>query len=319
MKIIAEIGSCWHTLDDILQSIPKAKLAGATAFKLQMFCMAELYGPHHSSVPCGTSPVIVPFWLPEIKLECDKHEIEFMCTAFSPAGYEYVNKFVDTHKIASAELTDISILKTVNSFGKPVYLSTAGSDIYIDIKNALLHLTNCPVTIMFCVADYPARIVDFNQLNELKKTFGYGYSYGYSDHSIDVLNIPYLAKHYGCSVIEKHVNFTNHKDTDDAPHSLNATEFALMVRRLNGEEIAVSEIEKITNIDMRSRYKRKFIAIEEIKAGDKFILDKNVGIHRAKVISENPVITFRHWDIEGRTAMVDKKIGDVICYPDIEL
>ncbi len=318
MKIIAEVSSNWHSLDDILYSVKKAKDAGATDFKLQLFSMSDLYGSHEPEVIKGVSPVIEPFWIPTIADECRMQGIGFMCTAFSVAGYEYVNRFVDTHKIASAELTDINLLRAVNSFKKPVILSTAGSDLE-EISNALLYLTQCPVTIMFCVGEYPARVVDFRQLELLQSHFGLGYTYGYSDHSTDVLNIPYYAKLQGCEVIEKHVNFTNHKDTADAPHSLNFEEFSLMSRKLLNDHIPLKEIDDKTNVLMKNFYKRRFIAIEEIKQGDKFVLNKNVGIHRAKVHVENPVITFRYWDLENKIANQDKKIGDVICYSDIEV
>jgi sialic acid synthase SpsE len=71
--------------------------------------------------------------------------------------------------------------------------------------------------------------------------FKKSYDYGYSDHSVDVMIIPILAKHHGCSVIEKHVNFTDHTDTDDAPHSLNAHEFALMVQSIHGDYIDLKD------------------------------------------------------------------------------
>lgn len=238
MKIIAEVGSNWKSLDDCLMSIKKAKECGADVVKFQYFNKFEMTGG--SKVYDVSTPHLPTNWIPKLAEYAHTCGIEFMCTAFSAEGYELVNNFVQTHKIASAEITDLNILDKVNSFKRPVYLSTGGATIE-QIDQALSHLKDCPVTIMCCVTAYPARVVDFRHLQNLKEEFGTEYLYGYSDHSTDVLNIPKLAQNYGCSVIEKHVNFTSHTDTDDAPHSLSTEEFALMVRNIRGEDIPLKD------------------------------------------------------------------------------
>lgn len=318
IKVIAEVGSNWRTLDDCKMSIRLAKEAGANACKFQFFNHDELYGDGKGLDKIGTSPYMPSDWLWQLKHECDNHRIEFMCTAFSPQGYSKINYMIQNHKIASAELTDVNILNTVNKLKKPVYLSTAGSHMQIEIKNALLYLTDCPVTIMFCVGDYPARIVDFRKLDQMMEYFGSGYDYGFSDHSLDVLNLPMLAKQRGCKVIEKHVNFTFHQDTPDAAHSLNFEEFKAMCLNLNDPAPTVNELELITNTMMKRQYKRRFIAMEDINPGDKFKIGVNVGYYRATMDAEGPVLTFRPWDISNKTALLYKKQGDVICYADIE-
>ena len=239
MRIIAEVGSNWHSLDDCFHSIEMAKKCGADVVKFQLFNPIEMYGEADVYVP-GYSPNLNATWISPLAIKCDESEIEFMCTAFSPSGYEIVNQYVETHKIASAEITDENILRKVNSFKKPVYLSTGGA-VISQIERALHLLKDCRVTIMYCVTAYPARIVDFRHLEQLREAFGNGYTYGYSDHSTDVLNIPRLAQWHNATVIEKHVNFTSHTDTDDAPHSLNAKEFALMVKKLVGDDIPLKD------------------------------------------------------------------------------
>lgn len=281
MKIVAEVGSNWKSLAECMLSIKLAKEAGADVVKFQFFNHDELYGDGSGLDLIGNSPYMPSGWLWQLKNYSDEMMIEFMCTAFSPSGYNKVNTMVQTHKIASAELTDVSILDTVNRFKKPVLLSTAGSHMQIEIKNALLHLVDCPVTILFCVGDYPAKIVDFRKLDLMKEFFGPGYSYGYSDHSIDVLNIPKIAKEKGCVVIEKHVNFTHHQTTPDAGHSLNFNEFKAMCLMLKGEDQTVNELDEHTNIMMKKQYKRRFVAAREIKAGEKFKVGVNVGYYRA--------------------------------------
>jgi N-acetylneuraminate synthase len=87
---------------------------------------------------------------------------------------------------------------------------------------------------MFCVAEYPAKVIDFRHLDRLKEHYGNLVNYGYSDHSTDVLNVPLAAKAHGATIIEKHVNLCGYTDTDDAPHSINGAELAIMTRALKG-------------------------------------------------------------------------------------
>lgn len=227
MEVIAEIGSNFKTLDDCVSSIRQAKQAGANIVKFQLYTFKELYGVEGVKMP-GELP---REWIHSLSEVARREGIEFMCTGFSAGGYRFLNPYVKRHKVASSELPDIELLSTLNSLGKPVILSTGGSTLN-EIGSALLMLRNVQVTLMYCVVDYPARVVDLRHLELMKDRFGDGCSYGYSDHSTDVLHIPFLAKSFGAVVLEKHVNFTNHTDTPDAPHSLSASEFQMMTQRL---------------------------------------------------------------------------------------
>lgn len=226
MKVICEIGSNFKTFDDCIQSIDDAKACGADIVKFQYYDNIDLSG-----VPGDRQ------CLPELNplaVHAALTGIEFMCTAFSPAKYQAIDRFVKRHKIASSEITHLDLLETVASLGKPVLLSTGGA-LPEEVDQALGILAGCPVTLMFCVAEYPARIVDFRHLLDMKDRYGHRYAYGYSDHSSDVLNVPVLARNHGAVIIEKHVNFAGHSDTPDARHSLSREEFQLMVKHLKGQ------------------------------------------------------------------------------------
>lgn len=317
MKVICEIGSNWSSLNDCHLSIQKAKDCGADFVKFQLFTTNSLFGPHEkfNIDLVGKTPYLHPHWIPHLSKQAKDIGIEFMCSAFSPREYEMVNPFVNYHKIASAELTDINILRMVNSFKKPVFLSTGGSDLE-DIKCALQYLRDCEVTVMYCVAEYPAKIIDFKYFKKMQFTLGDGYDYGYSDHSMDILNIPVLARDQGATVIEKHVNFSSSNDTADAPHSLSGEGLALLIANLRGS-LTSDEIFEASNKDMRSMWRRKFVATQAIKPGDKFKLNQNIGIFRTKMKASDPVSTFRHWDVDGHRSASELVPGDVICYKNI--
>lgn len=226
MKIIAEVGSNFKTLEDCRNSIRIAKACGADYVKFQTYTHKELYG-FDGDLKCEPD-------LESLARVCRGERIGFMCTAFSSEGYRRVNELVKIHKVASSEITDLNLLATVNSFRKPVILSCGGAT-PTEIDAALFALRSCKVTLLYCVVAYPAKIVDFRHLDQLMDNYEDRCDFGYSDHSIDVLNIPKIARDRGCVIIEKHVNFTEHKDTPDAPHSLNTEEFHMMCRHLKGQ------------------------------------------------------------------------------------
>lgn len=256
MKIIAEIGSNWKNINDCLKSIRLAKQAGADIVKFQFFSELDLYGSGSSLRQFDEGE------LKELKTECDKNNIEFMCTAFSPEGYLIVDKYVSIHKIASSEATSPDILDCVNSFKKPVIISTGGMS-FSQIKVSVDRLKNVDnLTIMYCVGDYPAKIIDFCFMESIRNVFKSRHL-GYSDHSIDVLIIPAMARDKGAVYLEKHANFCGYQDTDDAPHSLNYDEFRMMVENLNGWPITYDP----SNKNMKETHQRRLITLSDGKEG----------------------------------------------------
>ena len=227
MKVIAEVGSNFNTEKDLLDSIKIASDCGADIVKFQYFSQEDLYG-FGSSIH-NFSPEMFPF----LRDKALEHGIGFMCSAFSTKGYEFVNDYVDIHKIASAEISALDILKTVNDFEKPTIISNGGSSNYETLL-AVQKLFKCDLTVMFCVGDYPAKILSFDKFKVFRDYFLPLCSVGFSDHSSDVLNIPKMAKDFGIKYLEKHVDFFNSKDSLDYGHSLNKSEFKLMVDNLNG-------------------------------------------------------------------------------------
>lgn len=291
--IVAEVGSNWRTLDDCLSSIRIAKACGADAVKFQLYDHAALYGmtqkqwlmagpgrnafTHLLPEDTDMASRLPVGWLPKLHTECQRAGIEFMCTAFSPELIDAVDPYVSVHKVASAELTHIRMLERLREIGKPVFLSTGASGEQ-DIRLALEVLGPTPTVVMYCVAAYPAKEIDLGCLELLR---GYtGRLVGYSDHSVDALVIPHAAVKQGACVIEKHVNFTDHQDTPDAPHSLNEREFQGMVAQIRGTRNAALGATR-EEWGMVLRHNRRLIATRDIEPGETFQEGVNFGIFRA--------------------------------------
>lgn len=225
MRIIAEVGSNFRDNKELLSSVGIAKTCGADVVKYQLISEFDLYGS--GSKKYNFNPDIFR----QLVAECASYHIDLMCSAFSPEAYDIVNDYVDIHKVASSELSAADILMRINLYGKPVVLSTGGSTI-AEVKLALEYLPRCKVTLMWCVGDYPAKIIDFEKFLIFKREFEPRYKIAFSDHSIDALNVPILAKECGAEMIEKHVNFFDIVGPDSG-HSLNRQEFFAMCSRIN--------------------------------------------------------------------------------------
>ncbi len=289
--IIAEVGSNWLTFQDCIDSIVKAKHAWADAVKFQLFDDLSLFGmrrkpdewqANYQAVIIGgkeyaAEPHAVPSeWLPKLKEKADACGIEFMCTAFSPELYDVVNPFVSRHKIASAEACHIRILEKVNNYGKPVILST-GAKGELDIEAALSVLKDVEVTLMYCVAAYPASEVNLDALDVLRTRFGT--PVGYSDHTTDVAVIPRLAAQLGATVIEKHFTCVD-ADTPDRPHSLDPEQFRRMATCIRSH-VPFAIGPTLAEKDMVLRHNRRLIATRDIEPGDMLMEGGNFGIYRS--------------------------------------
>lgn len=298
--IIAEIGSNWRNLDDCELAVNDAADANASAVKFQLFNHKALYGIDKVS---GEGSYELPVsWLPRLKEIADKRSIEFMCSAFSPKLVEEVDKYVNIHKVASAEMLDFDILEACRYSGKPIILSTGGHTIE-EIAKAVKFLKGSEIILMYCVASYPARQIFLERINQLKDMFQV--PVGYSDHSLDNIMIPRLAIHHGAVVLEKHMTPLHNVTTPDSIVSLNYDQFKLMTKYLhkpNNDWPKYGELDGDEDYSMRTIHNRRLIATCHIRVGDSFVKGLNYGSYR----SLDPVSNFAYdptyaSEIEGKT------------------
>lgn len=317
--VIAEVGSNWRNLEDCLTSVRLAKKCGASAVKFQLFDWRSLYGIEPSVLLRRQASRFNEFalcldWLPIIHAECVNNDIEFMCSAFSPAFADQVSPLVNIHKVASSELYHKRLLERLNSYGKPVVLSTAAAPL-ADIDMALKCLPDCEVVVMYCVGSYPAKDINLNIMAALRHNTQR--LVGYSDHSTDVRIIPAAAYRLGACVIEKHFKIED-MDAPDSGHSLNPEEFKNMVLSFSdgpGDyKIGPTKDEK----DMVLRHKRRLKVIAIIKAGDILKEEVNFGIYRSLNNDAKALSPFAIDQVVGKKALRDLNPGDGIGPGDFE-
>jgi len=292
--IIADIGSNWKNKQDCIDSIREAKVAGADAVKFQLYTLEHLYGAHHKLPPCRK---LNPVWLPDFKKECKEYGIELMCTAFSPAMINIVDKYVERHKIASAELKYPDLLEEARDTNKPVYISTGGStereiECTLDIFGAKRDL----VTLLYCVGAYPAKSTDYNLRMIGYLASKYKVSVGISDHTQGKS----LARSalYGATAYEKHYKLDSKLDSPDADHSITPAKFRELVKDIRGYEVDFRP--QLCEADFVTKYNRRLVSLGNIAPGGKFRYNINYGAFRSETPSGDYISPFDTYKIEGK-------------------
>lgn len=312
MKIIAEIGSNWRSEADCKESIAMAKAHGADAVKFQLFTSQELYGPAANVEGMKSLP---REWVPRLALKAQQSGIEFMCTAFSPNGYSFLDPFVSAHKVASAEMLDVGILQRLRELGKPVYLST-GAHVFSEVAEAIKRLGDTPITLMHCVAAYPTREARLGRIGALRKAFGL--PVGYSDHTTSIDVIPWTAAQMGAVVIEKHVTNYPGVATPDAGHSLSMSEFKQMVEYVRSGETIHPRLPGREESEMILRHNRRLKALKSIKVGEKLEFDVNFGSFRSLVDDPYSVSPIEAFDMMMQDGAIRRGAHGAIAKREIE-
>lgn len=319
--LIAEVGSNWTSLDDCLLSIEKAKECGADAVKFQLLTWASLYGPidQRKRTPSGSTPYLPKTWLPKLKEKSDDCDIEFMCSAFSPELIDAVDPYVNIHKLASAEMCHVRMLERLNEIGKPVFMSTGAHTVdEITQSMQILGQRTTPLVLMYCVASYPAKEIELDQIRTFRDYFSV--LCGYSDHSLDVLVVPQAACDHGACVLEKHFTALPELETPDRGHSLTPDQFKRMVTRIRSSgktNRTLSSGPGTEENGMINRHNRRLIATQDISRNTVFREGINFGIFRSLRDNPEALSPFEIKRVEGQKAKKEIKAGDGIGPGDV--
>ena len=297
--IIAEIGSNWKTDQDLFLSIAEAKRCGADAVKFQAFSHYDLYGSSDASWQANQYALK---WnnIPLLKRECDRVGIEFMCTAFNHELVPTLDPYVNYHKVASSNMMDLKLLKALRDTGKTVFLSTGGWKMD-QVITAMTYLEPHQGIPLYCQPDYSGNInPDLRCISLLKEEFEVA---GFSDHSTDSSYTGWAAANtYGADVIEKHVNFTDHRDTPDASFALDGGKFRKYV--LNIKDQYEPEL-PVRFHDMELHHYARPVVTRDCLAGEP-VDYRYMRVHKPSIYRDHGL------DFEGCRAARDLTAGDVL-------
>lgn len=161
-----------------------------------------------------------------------KNEVDFLSTCFDLTAVDFIDPLSPFHKIASADITNLPLLKRIAECRKPVVISTGASNLS-EASFAISHLyaNGAPIVIpCHCVLSYPtaAEDADLGMLPALENLTSHG-KIGYSDHTVPGKHIEavLIAALKGCVVIEKHFTDDKTKCGNDHYHAFDAQDLAL--------------------------------------------------------------------------------------------
>lgn len=145
------------------------------------------------------------------------------------------------YKIASFEVMHLDLIRYAARLGKPMVISTgvASARELDEAVAACREVGNNDITLLKCTSAYPARIEDaqLGAIPALRQRFGV--NVGLSDHSPGSL-LPVLSVPLGAVMIEKHLILDRSLGGPDAAFSMDAAEFAAMVRDVRAAEAAMN-------------------------------------------------------------------------------
>jgi len=258
----------------------------------------------------------------ELKKLCDSYGIEFMSTPFDDEATNYLDRVgINAYKIASCDVTNHPLLRTVAAKGKIVMLSTGASTLE-EIQDAVDVLENNgtdKIVIMHCNLKYPTDPSDINlsMIDSIRDHFGDSYVYGLSDHTMNV-ETPSFAVAKGANVVEKH--YTVDKTLDkSADHwlSVDPPQVKQIVRLMDLSSVMLGKhtTKQSTPSEDRARLyaRRSIVTIDSIKEGD-FFTTENIGCKRPGTgISPTMFET-----IIGKRATKDIQVDSVLDPKDVE-
>ncbi|RZU33051.1 pseudaminic acid synthase [Blastococcus saxobsidens] len=160
---------------------------------------------------------------------------------FDGAGVELLESLdCAVYKIASAELVDLPLIRTVASTGKPMVLST-GMATLAEIDAALSAARGAgsgELVLLSCTAAYPADPAASHLANIAVLRESFGVPVGLSDHTPGI-GVPVAAVALGAVAVEKHVMLDRDSGGVDSAFSLVPAELADLVRECAAARAAV--------------------------------------------------------------------------------
>ncbi len=331
--VIAEIGVNHEgNLARAKAMIEMVARGGGHAAKFQTYKADKLAVPDHSpaywnlNAESATSQHALfkkydsfgPVEYGELAEHCLRFGIDFLSTPFDLEAVDYLAPLVPAFKIASADITNIPLLRRVAFQSKPVILST-GASTFSEIEQAIGVLEQSgarSISLLHCVLRYPTekRLANLSRIAQLQSSFGAsGYPIGYSDHvvpdpdgSMPALEVAVVQ---GSVILEKH--FTDDKTGrgNDHYHAMNEQDLSRFVqtvtdyRELYGDGKQTLEVERLAIENAR----RRIVAVRDLSPGHV------LGDGDLVALRGNAGIGAEHWDkVVGMTIASKIAAGQIV-------
>jgi pseudaminic acid synthase len=293
--IIAEISANHNQdFDQAVKIVEAARIAGADAVKVQTYtpdtltinCDSEYFRIGQANPWEGRilydlyRKAYMPWeWQPKLKAVANDLGLDFFSTAFDESAVLFLeNMGIPAYKIASFEINDLPLIRSIARTGKPIIIST-GMATLAEIEEALVTAREQgarELALLKCSSSYPASPTEINlrTIPHLSGTFHC--PVGISDHTLGVaISIASVAQ--GACLIEKHLTLSRSTPGPDSGFSMEPDEFKRMVQEIRIVEKGLGEVQ-YGNDRMESKnhlYRRSLFVVEDMKRGENFSM-KNI-------------------------------------------
>tara|TARA_R110001583_G_scaffold96366_1_gene240553 strand:+ start:1178 stop:3085 length:1908 start_codon:yes stop_codon:yes gene_type:complete len=259
--IISEVGINHNgSLDTALKLIYKAAEAGVDAVKFQKRNLKNIYSSHildDSNSAEWNFEYLIPL-LQELELSKDDYYIindtcktlglDLIITPMDEGSAEFISTLdIAGFKIASADMTNISLIKKCASYNLPVLIST-GMWSEQDIKKCVSQYpNNMEYALLLANSTYPAPYEDIGLyfLNDLKKLSDI---VGYSGHERGTF-IPVAAVALGAKIIEKHITLNRDQKGPDHKASMLPWQWKNMVKDIRALELSLTDKKSVNQAE----------------------------------------------------------------------
>lgn len=210
--VIAEVGSNWKTLDDLLRAADFAYSVGAIpkaqAWHVDHLCSKERDPEQYETLKRYQIP---EEWYPRLL------DAGYFFSVFCPDIVDQIEatKSPEYYKISAPDYHNDDLISRARSTKKKVIVSN-GQHIFG---------CKCDLIKLFCISAYPAKSSMLKLMNSVD---------GISDHTTSVL-VPAYAVAQGAKYVEKHFKLKP-MDTPDNLHSLTPDEFKNMLSFIRDAE-----------------------------------------------------------------------------------
>lgn len=167
----------------------------------------------------------------ELVRYCSSKDVNFLSTPYDAASVSLLDDIgVERYKIASADIVNKPLLRSVIETGKPLILSTGMASLG-EIERAVTFLreNGCEdLMLLHCISEYPTDPADANLQFMQTLAGAFDVPVGFSDHTLGT-DVPVMAATLGATVIEKHFTLDRSMDGPDHAASLEPDELEQMV------------------------------------------------------------------------------------------
>ncbi|MGI6078512.1 MAG: N-acetylneuraminate synthase family protein [Fastidiosipilaceae bacterium] len=252
----------------------------------------------------------------------NENNIDFISTPFDEEAVDFLDQFVPAFKVASADITNYLLLKSVARKKKPILLSTGASslsEIYKAVET-ILDEGNEQIVLLHCILLYPTPYEHANlgMIKHMAQVFPETII-GYSDHTLPEYmdEVLFTSWMLGAQVIEKHFTYDKSLPGNDHYHAMDYSDIVRFREKLEFQLNILGQFQKrwLNEESVARENARRSVVADRFIPEGKIIEEKDLVLKRPG--TGIPAELFNY--IVGGKALSDIEEDEILALQDIIL